>query len=238
MDQNTAGKDELARVLLGLHNYANVSLATLYRSRLKVHKLEFETKIFQNGIPAEISEAQARVRAEEANKNSETLQLSQKMVQGYEESKRMLELSLACLTSTKPKTKTSFDDWARVKKNLLSSSKAKVFPPQELARQQQIYDTLTDPAKQDWAYRQVENCKEAHCQTWLGVGSLISRTPVVSVVTKGIAGALGAYRAKRQGLSMWDQLSEGVNAAAFDIQLFETEVSAIERGELRAHSEK
>ena len=63
------------------------------------------------------------------------------------------------------------------------------------------------------------------------------RTPVFTIVARSAVATLAYTRASAQGLDFWQSLRETANATTpVYHRLFDTEISAIERGEIRPYN--
>ena len=244
--------DAAAQKLLKAHNYTNISLAALYRSRLKLQKFLGDTQDALKAVKIDVDLARERPGQ---NGKSESLK---KLLTD-------LDMAGACLDQMKAPLDRNFEDWVKVKRDLLSHNFEKFVEssPSESSRlgqqavarrknillasarktqreQQYVLDVLTDPSKRDWAYKLAEGCQTNHCDSWaalFSVGGILARTPVVSMVAKTISGGLAGDLAMRQGLSFWEQVREATNSITpFGLDLLDTEIKRIERGEARTYN--
>lgn len=237
--------------LLRLHNFTNVNLAALYRSRLKLRRYLGESERALRQLATDQDVAEKRAVLEEKLRGVPSLQVPRRRrdVNNLAGLKQDLLVASACLDSEKEPLNRAFEDWSKTKQGLLGQDFAKFAPntgsvtadARELARlqerqrqQQNVYDVLTDPAKRDWAYKTAAICQEANCRTWASISSMIgwaAYTPGVGAVAHAIAGALAYEVAGRQGLPRGQQIREAVNAATpLGMNFLETEVSNIEKG--------
>ena len=267
VDQKTA-PEKAARLLLDAHTFTNISMAAIYRSRLKVRKVlgqgkrELEDLLtetnFNNTNRDQTIQAEKDARAQ-GNPGADRLRdvdipAFAKDLQAIRESQRTVNAAEDCADKIQSPLDANFDDWAKVKRGLLTENFEKLvtkdlypdpvkqgqaaFVAQLLqADQQAVYDNLTDSSKKGTAYRLAEACEEKRCDTWItiasGVGWFI-RTPVIGAIAKGISGSAAFVRANGQGLDFWQGMRETGNAISpFQIKFLDTEVGAIEKGEVR-----
>lgn len=248
--------DRAARILLGFHNYTNISMAATYRARLKLRKFAGRTERAEGDVAGDVRSVERALSQMRGNFRDERKERHLALLKGLHADLRQAR---ACLDSLKQPLDEAFQAWANVKTGLLrthfSGFVNRAAPLHErriqgidavtLQRDQQyVHDVLTDPSKRDWAYRLAEGCQEYSCDKW-SVGfavadwgakatGAVARTPVFGTITKIIAGGLSGDLAKRQGLTFWQQVREFLNAVTpFGLDLFDTEVKAIERGEVR-----
>ncbi len=245
---------------LRLHNFSNISMAAIYRSRLKVRKIAADGKTALEWVKRDLDSSQRRLEQERRMwTGDQSLNMSitrgernVKALTGYFES---LEISHACLEQMKEPLDARFADWEKIKRALLANSFEKLVPattPQEdefgvdnrlwaktiQEEQQYVLDMMANLKERDLAYRLAEGCQQNGCRGWaslLSFAGMVARTPVVSIIVKPVTAGLSADLAMRQGLTVWQQIREGANALVpFGQTLFDTEILDIEKGKLNA----
>ncbi|MGZ3650934.1 MAG: hypothetical protein ACXVB9_04135 [Bdellovibrionota bacterium] len=260
LDQKTA-PEKAAQLLLDSHTFTNVSLAALYRSRLKLHKAVGQSKRglddLQTEMTTSISNHDRTVQSEQAARSQGLSVADQirdvsipayaKDQQAIQESQRTLKAALDCAEKMLPPLDNEFSEWVKVKKGLLAQDFRKLFDKSSAdadragaeaaslqAGQQSVYDNLTDPDKRSTAYRVAEACDDFSCNSWAGAASTVARTPVLAILTKGVTGSIAYTKASGQGLGFWDSIRETGNALTpMGIEVLDTEVGAIEKGSVR-----
>jgi hypothetical protein len=269
-DQKSA-PDRAAELLLEAHAFTNVSLAALYRSRLKVRRVLGGSRRELRSLQQEASDTQAnREQTVQAEKNVRAQgntagadDLLQKAIPAYAGDMKAIAASVAsvtasrdCVEQVQTQLESAFGDWAKVKEGLLAQKFESLvtkdrYPDPALqgraafvagnlqASQQRVYDTLTDPGKRSTAFRVAEACEEHSCDSWTlatTAAGWVTRTPVISIVAKSVVGTLAFTRANAEGLDVWQSLRETGNAVTpFQIHFLDTEVGAIEKGEVRPY---
>ncbi len=253
--------EKAAELLLAFHNYSNISLAATYRSRLKLRKFAGRSEKAEQQISIDIRRLE---NATSPRRNGQYLKRKQRQLEMIRELRSDVRNARACLEAQKEPLNRAFEEWAGLKRSLLQSPFSKFVSKTGAAgereynlgeadrlqnEQQYVYDVLTNPSKRDWAYNLAEGCQQNSCDKWspafgaaewsARVSGYISRTPVLGGIIKIIAGGLAGDLAKRQGLTFWQQVKEALNGITpFGLDLVDTEVRAMERGEVRVFTGK
>jgi hypothetical protein len=246
LDGALAGTSPSLGMVNGLHSYVNVSLAAAFRADLEARKLVADIDEGSRRVShdAAVQESEvARAKKEEERYRSGKDDATADVVRDTEEASAArllaaargvaddLELAKACVESARPSLKSAFETWKAHKAALLVPAMGKILGEREQARQQYVYDVLTDPAKQDLAYKIDVGCPDAHCYLiFAGAGFLLNSSflrTVGWIIVTGLAGDL----AMRQGLDAGQQIREAGNAAV-GVDLLKTEVSRIDAGEV------
>ena len=156
--------DHAARILLGFHNYTNISMAATYRARLKLRKFSGRTERAEGEVAADVRSVERALSQARGGYRDERKERHLKLLKGLQAD---LRKARACLDSVKPPLDEAFQAWADIKAGLLrthfSSFVNRSVPMQERRRQgidaatlqreqQYVHDVLTDPSKRDWAY--------------------------------------------------------------------------------------
>lgn len=232
-----------------LHSYQNVSLAAAYRAQLATRKTladsESARKLVEHDRAHHEKDLESsrrfagRLRAEGKGVMADVIDADEggkeeRFVNAAEAVASDLEFSQACVESVEPALNAAFDAAKNKKAQLLNDGTAKLIGDKEEARQQNVFDVLTDESKQDFFYKVDVGCPEIHCSMiFSGVGYLIQSSTLRtagSIVVTGLA----ADQANRQGLSAGQEIREAANAG-IGISLLKTEISRINAGEVLAY---
>jgi hypothetical protein len=135
--------DESTHLLMGLHNYTNISMLALYRAQIKFKVVEGEIRRAQNFNKEELdrtnkdlSHAKANVdalRDRGDNKHSqqylnENVPVYEKLVKATEQTQIVLDEALDCLKINEKPIAEQFESWSKIKKALLGMNFEKLVP--------------------------------------------------------------------------------------------------------------